>query len=1170
MARVNKNITSPKNKAKNAPIRTSTALSAKIIKEQFNGLPKNKFATIIKNNNFVRPRGISNDEYLNRVRNIVISDPSYVDFQTQTAVKNIAKNQKHAIVQNRKENRKQAKIDIRNSDRNGYRSGPIYFPIDRFGDVSRWRTAYAKPGQGSLQQMYNNIQAFKNLHANDGQMINNYTLYIRGKNGNVGRYMSVAGPQIDVDSFNDFKESIDSLLVDDQENKSGSDVINENNEELDFSRFDIATKSLTKLKGSDSIKLYRTIGIDGGSSDLCVYRCLQHILGDEFKMTEDEFNNYIDPDILYRLSIKDKKYESIKISIEQDLKNNIGLSSLHSLAKWIIDNNHHINLILSTPKITERLFIRSSDNKIVGKLNGKRFVFFRASIENVQSNDHIYAYNCFFPHSDRFIIVDIHNEHADVAEDPNNLLNEFYFSDNGRYFVKNGDNFEELKYLEKHNVKEHQELELISTDVFKHKYIFYDYETVTDFSKKNAIIPVSLGFFSIDQDKLYDTFNDLNNPNMISSFVNKMKKRIDISHGKYCTKNLIDEINKNDKSIITLVSFNGARFDHYILYNELSRDFPDSISNVFFVKNELLNFNINRRHDLFDLCKHVKSSLSDACKGFGLDSLVSKKSIDFYDIQKLYDNNTYDKFIGLIASNFEFNDYLEHDVLALTSVFYKYTTTIGKILTSQNVSSNYCLNIHKFKTNGSLMTDVLDKHLKSKLIKLPTFNKDQIKLFNDLKSSQVGGKVDLINGVQKLDGPIFSVDCSGMYPFVMSCLDVYYPGGEIIEVASFDDMPDDLIGFFYCDNINQSNLITKILPEKLKNKTNDWHTNNTINNVLLSTVKISMLQNANCNVTIKNGFYFTKKYRSCDMFSFILDFMKTKSEQDILKEDSSPQYNEPLRQVVKELMLILSGKLAEGLYLTKTDVVDEHKYNEKYQFKEGVHVQSILPNGKATIKYNISEQDAIRHSKPVYISTLVYDYAQQYMYQNLWSKCLPKYSPYVDTDCLKQTQRGFDIWSKWALTQIVPHWPLVEKYDPRFKTAKLFSETSRTKVLGSFADEYQKLNFDVSYWLGKKRYFVANINDPKNGKMSFNGIKKNDIFLKEYLPNSGSKIDNLSDKELNDLYHTNIDSTIENNYLNFFESLYTNKSVYVLTNSIVKSKNTIELTSQCQIKIINL
>lgn len=1114
----------------------SKSIPAKIIKEKYNGLQKKQYTEILKRNGInmkvgkgKNPMDLLRDERINK---IIKKSNEYKEISKKVEKRDLVKNE----VKERKEKRLEAKNEINYADNHGY-DEPIVKQITNFSDFSKSRVAYNKIGASSLVDMYDNIRMFKEKNIEQGKELNSYVMYIKSKEtGQIKRYITVKSRNISTMSLKNFQESIEDIMGP-NEGKYGSDKVNEG-EELEFSRYDAVVKKINNLEGKDSIKLFKTEGIDGGKDGLCVYECLKRILGEKF-MTVEEFKN-------------------------ENLRN------VKKLSKWIIKEGHKINLILTTPKKTGRLFNKSDDNYMRVVIEKRRTDIFRASIEEAQ---YIFVYGCKFPESDRFILIDIDGNHADLPKDNILQMNEFYFTESSDILVKEGNEYVFLKYNTNDIVTEHRRVVdneikkkpsqngMIPYYKFQHCYIFYDYETICDFSEDDPIIPCSLGFVDIPVDQLRDEMNKCEN------FIDKLeelKKRIVVSHGKDCTNKLMDFINNSVNKIYTLVSFNGSRFDHYILYNEFTKQgsrMTDKVKDLFFVKNELLNFKIDGRHELFDLCKHVRSSLKDAGEGYGIGEFLSKKEISFYQIQKLYNENNYEGFVKKISIDYDYNNYLRHDILSMIALMDKHTIMLNCILGDKKYGDN----IHKYKTAGGMMKKVMEDHLKEQDIKLPIFNKKQAKLFKDLKKNQVGGKVTLLQGQKKLEEQIYSIDCSGMYPYVMSCYDVYYPCGDIIEIKTYEEMPKNVIGFFYCSGIDQSNLTTNIIPEKLKNKTNDWQTKNIINNVLLSTVKIDMLKAEGCPINIANGFYFTHKRRSCDMFNFILNFMKIKSEQDIYKEKNDPRYNKSLRQVVKELMLILSGKLAEGLYLNKTVVVDENKYNNDYRFQEGVEFKNILTNGKAVLKINVDEAKALKNSKPIYISTLIYDYSQKYMREKLWNRVDISCGLYTDTDSMKMTKKGFDEWKEWAEGQIVPHWKDVERFDPRFAIVPLFTTTSMTKVLGSFVDEYIGKEINISYWLGKKRYFVGHTEKKENNCMTFNGIKKSDLFIKEGVIDENEKI---STKELYELYNTHKEHSIENSYIEFFERLHNKQVCKVLVSSIVKSKDTLRLTTNMQIKDI--
>jgi hypothetical protein len=143
----------------------------------------------------------------------------------------------------------------------------------------------------------------------------------------------------------------------------------------------------------------------------------------------------------------------------------------------------------------------------------------------------------------------------------------------------------------------------------------------------------------------------------------------------------------------------------------------------------------------------------------------------------------------------------------------------------------------------------------------------------------------------------------------------------------------------------------------------------------------------------------------------------------------------------------------------------------------------------------------------------------------------------------------------------VPHWHEVEAYDPRYKTHKLYSSTS--KVFGSFEDEYSKYTYDKSYFLQKKMYFCSGTQIDKKTKevvpcstFHFKGISDNDIFIKDHEDDHDGFIRDLecvkamTQKEKFEHYNTTEKIRIKDDYIGFFEQLHTQKHADVLTFSM--------------------
>jgi hypothetical protein len=252
-------------------------------------------------------------------------------------------------------------------------------------------------------------------------------------------------------------------------------------------------------------------------------------------------------------------------------------------------------------------------------------------------------------------------------------------------------------------------------------------------------------------------------------------------------------------------------------------------------------------------------------------------------------------------------NYNEYDVLATAVLFNKYRNALKQI----PATKNYANSLHEIKTIGSLIYKVFDESKNKKQFNLPKLNYQQYK---DLQSSKIAGRVELFNGIQKVTERLVSTDVCSLYPYVMSVAPNYYPCGEIIQTNEYKG--DDVIGFYYCD-IDQTNLKPNNLPNIYAKKSkidNDWSYQGILENYLISNVMIGLLKKFNCKVVIRNGFYFSDKKKSCDMFDFLLDFMNAKNNQDTMKKNKNNDYNSALRETLKLLMNSISGKVIEGMH----------------------------------------------------------------------------------------------------------------------------------------------------------------------------------------------------------------------------------------------------------------
>ena len=902
---------------------------------------------------------------------------------------------------------------------------------------------------------YNNVETEKEFFESilDGfkrfPIATSVSIHIRNIESR-NRVRSISLTANDLASYEEFKEALDRIT---SGNFPGSDAIDLNEDEIIFSNFALAS-TVIYGRGSSKKMMFNVVGIEEskrkmksgqsmGNKD-CGKLCLQKIMGREILDKKASELSTIDGLVKYI------EMNNLPINV---MSNSFLLKRVHS---EIVNSGEMKRIIIKDKKGIDRKYVCS-------KINQER------DIEIV----HFYTDD----DSTSTIIYDEFNEHFDIITDNKiEMCDDVYITSCCR-IIKN----DEILFTPRQanlNNKKKSFVEL--------RYLIFDYETVIDFDNSNCMREYSLSVLNLTNDELEQLTTADEEKNI--KIVNEIRARCCITFlGFDCSNKFIEWILYNQKdTAFTLVGFNNANFDNFILLNSLLKyndvDTEFNVSDIFYNGSQLLNFHINGRHDTFDIKKHLVGSLKYNCDSFKINC-CAKKSFDHNKAQQLYLNG---ELIDFITDNDELKEYNEYDVLATGVLFCKYRRALREITATKEMSKS----LETIKTIGSLIYKVFEKSKDSKKYELPKISLEQ---YNDLQNSKIAGRVEMFNGIQKVEERLASTDVCSLYPYVMSVAPVYYPCGKIIETEEYQE---DKIGFYYCD-IDQSNLRGSNLPKIYAKKTkieNNWEHEEVLENYLISNVMIELLLKFKCKVVIKKGFYFTEKIKSCVMFDFLLDFMAGKNNQDTKKKNKDESYNPALRETLKLLMNSLSGKVIEGLHTTKTeDVNSVAEYEKIKENSKSVNIINAIGN-KLFITYEIDASAVIVRQRPIYLGVLIYDYAKTYMYEYSYSKIGLKELIYTDTDASKFRYSKFHSWKNWIDTNNiqVPHHPEVELIDPRYKDHKIYDANS--KVFGSFEDELEEMigNDYVFYCVEKKSWCYSVDGD---AKFRFKGLNPSAIQL---------------------------------------------------------------------------
>ena len=916
--------------------------------------------------------------------------------------------------------------------------------------------------------------------------------------------------------FNDFQTELDKIV----KGEYGSDALNTDNYEPMYDIFSIGVRKIGSVNGSSADMIFEVKGIES-KKNLCVYESLMAC-----------------------------GYDSNKYGVKPaDLRDITKLTSLimkEKLPIAVIMNGFTINKKSNEIINRDKLKLLIKDKKRERMVECGKIVEDDIDLVYICCNDDIVIKH--------YIVYDEVNQHADMCIGEPKLLNNIYLS-HGNSVIKDNKILFTCRELNINNKTAKK------TPV---EYVFFDYETIIDFNASSCMRPYSVSILTLSPYELVMLEEaDANGDKEAVAMMRLQKCKTFL--GFDCNSKLIEWFLEYqlDKMLV-FVGFNNTNFDNFLLlegllqYKEDNPTCDYNVSDVFFNGSQLLNFRINGRHNTFDIRKHLMGSLKKNCKDFKIEC-CAKKDFNHDYAQELYED---DKLIEYITGNEDLKEYNEYDVLATAVLYKRYMNALDAIPATQK----YAKDLYQIKTIGSLIYKVFSDNKSKMNFELP---KLEYETYADLQKSKIAGRVEMFNGVQKVDERLVSTDVCSLYPYVMAIMNCYYPcGKEIVEVTEYKG--DDVIGFYYCD-IDQSCLKEKNLPNIYAKKSeieNDWGYDGVLENYLISNVMIGLLRKFGCNVVIKKGFTFPDKKKSCEMFGFLLDFMKEKNKQDSLKGKEG--YNPALRETLKLLMNSLSGKVIEGLHTEKT--IDIDNVAEFLKIKEKASSINFINavGGKMFLTYEVDAETLINQQRPIYLGVLIYDYAKRYMFENSYSKIGKAGLLYTDTDASKFRHSDFIAWKKWIDDNDVrvPHWAEVEEVDARYKTHKIYEEGS--KVFGSYEDELEDAIGDeyVFYCLEKKSWLYGYKKDGKwKAKYRFKGLNGSAQMLTLEEPFIGNKVINHADGKQEVKFYLKPETEYQvykyylehkqyniesGNEIKFFDKIYTTGEAFVLCNSFRK------------------
>ena len=580
--------------------------------------------------------------------------------------------------------------------------------------------------------------------------------------------------------------------------------------------------------------------------------------------------------------------------------------------------------------------------------------------------------------------------------------------------------------------------------------IFFDIETASDYLKA-CVVPISIVW----------TDNE---------------RKIHTEYGEKCINKFISyllTIRYNYKEI-DVIGFNSARFDNWVIFEDIFERLGEKISRIFTYDGNLY-FNISENISFKDSFKYNRP---DKLQNLTKTNKVYKKSkldvISFHEINHIYNKiNRKSNKKGDIKAIFDimksrgilekFLEYNEIDVLALRQ-YYEETLEPMYMQTFKRKPTE-CL------TLGRHALDYFEKKCNQRPFKL---TKDMYDSFIEAQYAGISFSSESI-----VNEKLYILDIISQYP--TACLTGNYPKGKFHKV---DKRNPTKIGVYLVKNINQSNLKSfNIVPKRTKEGYDYNYHEETINSWLCTT-DVEELIKYKCKHEIEYGYEAEEIITGKELFgSYVYNFMQRKNAADnellqVQNESKRKIELEMLRTMCKLSLNILTGKLSQKIRDKQIKVATNPRSLATILKQDNITFKSFIGNSSAVL--------LLQHSNPfkigvtnTYIPLAIEIYAKaRAMIHNV----LEKYNiqPFViETDSITMKQSEFDRVKNETITS----------FDG--ENIPLLYNSNNQKIFGQYELEHV---FNRGISLAKKCYFL---DGPDGIKYRAKGIHNNAMIYPE-------------------------------------------------------------------------
>lgn len=523
--------------------------------------------------------------------------------------------------------------------------------------------------------------------------------------------------------------------------------------------------------------------------------------------------------------------------------------------------------------------------------------------------------------------------------------------------------------------------------VYRERIIVFDYETV--YRDDGELEPYALGFFEFDPESEAAKSGDFSGfaAQVVQTVRKEGQRPIDVSSA------LLDVLWEAPEDVrYTLVSFNGARFDHFLLAQ--TANIREMLTGVFATAAGGLRSLTLGRHTTLDLAKLVPgTSLASACRDFR----TQPTKVDGFShviVQRAYEAGNLYGWLG--ENGPKLREYLAGDVLSEASLFVRLGTALMALTEQPIYGPNACQTIGGHAWARMSKTCPLPKPVKER------------QMDEKIRTAIVGGRVQSYrNGVPGkgplppvVEDELFMVDFCSLYPTAMSAarkaaavfrdeeLWGYYPSGaQNGEPTVVDDFVPGSVGIYEVTIHEQPPGLPNVLPRRDERESEplDWEFRGEFR-AMATHIDVLMIRDYGGRLTIHRGWVWPVSKQG--LFEpYIAPLAALKDQQDQLEKSGSAEFNPAYRAVLKLLMNSASGKTCQANYEDQVILAKggRQQLAAERKMRDDAPITWISLSAETCLLIGKKPSDKVykRTAKPSILAVLIYSYSRALVWRTL-------------------------------------------------------------------------------------------------------------------------------------------------------------------------------------------